>query len=806
MNKWFLIFLSLIFQFSIAQVLFEGQVKDRKTNQIVPFASVQYGEKYFTECDADGMFRFKIPRGKKTLIISSVGYHKLTKEINLNKSKTSVFYLDPSQNMLSETVLEEQLEGERAKQSIYRLKTIEGTTLNSGKKNDVILIKNTHYNSATNSSRQVFAQVPGLNIWESDQAGLQLEIGARGLSPQRTSNFNTRQNGYDISADAIGYPESYYTPPTHAVEKIQLIRGAASLQYGPQFGGMLNFQLKKGNPNKKAEISVQQNIGSFGLFSTYLGVGGQIGKMNYYTFGQWKTSKGWRPNSSLDSWNFFGGMEWNLSEKSSLKFEYTKLYYTAQQPGGLTDLQFEDNPSQSNRTGNWFQVDWNVFALRFEHRFSTATQMSSQFFGLLAKRNALGYLQNISWSESQFTTNRDLILSDFRNFGNETKLIHRYEIGKSSAALLAGVRYYQGFTEKNQGFGPSGVKQEFELFEKNKNSGSFYEFPSKNIAVFAENMIPLNTRWNITPGIRYEYIHTQAKGFNQVIDPNNGNVVKQFGAKNLKRGVLLYGLGVTYFGNENAEWYANFSKNYRGINFNDLYENNYNLVIDSNLKDESGFTVDIGYRGRFNERFQFDASVFYLDYSDRIGFLQKYYPENHPKQYQSYRFKTNISDSRTFGFDSYLSYEVLSMENQEAIGLRVFNNFTWQYGQYLASQEESIDGKKIELVPNINWKIGGLLTYKNWSTSLVYSYTGEQFSDAQNSKVSDNRALTGLIPSYHIVDWNMKYQTKNQWIFSSGVNNVLNSRYFTRRASGYPGPGIIPASPRNFYFSIEKTF
>jgi Fe(3+) dicitrate transport protein len=52
-------------------------------------------------------------------------------------------------------------------------------------------------NKATNNARQIFAQVVGLTINESSDGGLQLSIGGRGLDPNRTSNFNTRQNGYD---------------------------------------------------------------------------------------------------------------------------------------------------------------------------------------------------------------------------------------------------------------------------------------------------------------------------------------------------------------------------------------------------------------------------------------------------------------------------------------------------------------------------------------------------------------------------------------------------------------------------------
>lgn len=75
---------------------------------------------------------------------------------------------------------------------------------------------------ATNNAREIFATVPGLNIWESDGGGLQIGIGARGLSPNRTEHFNTRQNGYDMSADALGYPETYYTPPADAIKYVKL--------------------------------------------------------------------------------------------------------------------------------------------------------------------------------------------------------------------------------------------------------------------------------------------------------------------------------------------------------------------------------------------------------------------------------------------------------------------------------------------------------------------------------------------------------------------------------------------------------
>jgi Fe(3+) dicitrate transport protein len=52
------------------------------------------------------------------------------------------------------------------------------------KKTEVINMKNINANLASNNTRQIYARIPGLNIWEYDRGGLQLGIGGRGLSPK----------------------------------------------------------------------------------------------------------------------------------------------------------------------------------------------------------------------------------------------------------------------------------------------------------------------------------------------------------------------------------------------------------------------------------------------------------------------------------------------------------------------------------------------------------------------------------------------------------------------------------------------
>ncbi|MDP4703852.1 MAG: TonB-dependent receptor plug domain-containing protein, partial [Polaribacter sp.] len=177
-----------------------------------------------------------------------------------------------------------------------RMPETKKNTVYSGKKNEVLKLSSFNANLTTNNAREVFSRVPGVNIWENDGSGVQINVGVRGLSPNRSWELNVRQNGFDVSADVFGYPEAYYNPPLEAVASIELIRGGAALQYGPQFGGMLNYVLKREN-TKKFSFETQNTVGSYNLMSSYNAIGGKLGKFSYYAYNHSRSADGWRVNS-----------------------------------------------------------------------------------------------------------------------------------------------------------------------------------------------------------------------------------------------------------------------------------------------------------------------------------------------------------------------------------------------------------------------------------------------------------------------------------------------------------------------------
>jgi Fe(3+) dicitrate transport protein len=369
------------------------------------------------------------------------------------------------------------------------------------------------------------------------------------------------------------------------------------------------------------------------------------------------------------------------------------------------------------------------------------------------------------------------------------------------------MRYYNGFTDRNQGNGSSGKDADFNYVNPSEPEDSKYEFPSQNLAVFTENVFYINPKFSITPGLRFEHINTNADGyyFNRFIASTNDtlNNEQTFESRSSSRNFVLAGIGLSYKPNELFEAYTNFSQNYRSINFNDMRINNSNYDVDPNLKDETGYSADIGIRGNKNKWINYDVSFFLLAYNNRIGstLIRRINPNTLGESVV--RFRTNISESISAGLESFVEVNLFALigKSESNSSLSVFSNFSYIEARYINSKEIAFEGNDVELVPAIIFKGGLTYRKKAFQISYQYSYTSEQFSDATNATFAAN-AVYGIVPAYSIMDLSAKYTYQKRWIVEAGVNNLGNSIYFTRRANGYPGPGIIPSDPRNFYLTL----
>ena len=796
----FLINTSVVSSQNILEVLINTPDKDFE-NETVEIYNKNTG--FMGVVKIGKVYEFNLKNSNPTsIIVISMNYPLIEKDIDPQKDlKISILLPSRVQN-LSEVVI---IARKKRIFQLRRLKDFEGTSIFAGKKSEVINLNGSMANLASNNSRQIYSQIAGLNIFQNDDAGLQLNIGGRGLDPNRSSNFNTRQNGYDISADVLGYPESYYTPPAEAIDEIQILRGAASLQYGTQFGGLVNFIMKSGNIYKPFEIVNRNTFGSNNLYTNFTSISTSKNNLKTYAFINYKKGEGFRSNSEFKSLNLFLKNEYKINNSSKISAEITYLKYIAKQAGGLTDLMFYENPYQSNRSRNWFGVNWLLYNILYNYEFSDSSKISASFFGLNASRNALGFRTN-RVSQIDAMEERDLIKGEFNNFGFEIRFLNNYKIFNKKAIWVVGSKFYNSSNTSEQGPGSKGKDADFNMKTEEfpfYNFQSKYEYPNKNLSFFFENIIYINEKTSITPGLRYEYIKTESDGFFKKTNRDAaGNVIFDElinNSERRKRNFILLGLGASYKSSDSFEVYFNVSENYRSVTFADISIFNPAYMINPNISDENGSTTDIGIRGTYKKIISYDLSTFLLSYNNRIGFVQRVTSDGNVKSERG-----NVGDAKILGFESIIDFNIseIFLKKNKNNSFNYFINFSFIESEYISSKEPGVKGKKVEFIPKLNLKTGAKIGFKNFLLGIQYTYLSDQFTDSSNAINSNLSGIIGMIPQYDVFDLSASYSLK-EFKFESGINNLFNKKYFTRRATGYPGPGIIPSSPRTIYFTIQ---
>lgn len=699
------------------------------------------------------------------------------------------------------------------KQNPERLPETKKNVIYSGKKNEVIKMAAINANLSTNNAREVFSRIPGVTIWENDGSGIQINVGVRGLSPNRSWELNTRQNGYDISADVFGYPEAYYNPPLEAVESLELVRGGAALQFGPQFGGMLNYVLKR-EKTKKFSFETQNTGGSYGLFSSYNAIGGKINKFSYYAYNHSRSAEGWRENSDYRIRNSHLFLAYAFTENTNISAEYTNMDYSMQQAGGLTDEQFKNNPQESFRERNWFGTPWNLFSVNFDTKINNRLSSNTKLFGLIGERNSVGFTATpnipdaINPSTNDYS-NRRVDRDYYKNFGLENRNLLHYNIKKIENNLAFGVRIYKAQMERKQnGLGTTGADFDLSVatgFARDLN------FTTENIAFFAENQVKVTDNFSVTPGMRYEYITSEGNGRFGLSGANE----IPFDDKKITRNQPLFGIGFEYK-LDNTNIYANITQAYRPVLFSDLTPPAVTDVIDPNLKDASGYNADLGYRGTFKNYLNFDFSLFYLSYSDRIGVIREFV-NNDPTQ-GTYLYRTNLGETVNKGIEGFVNLNVTRLlKCTKALGtLDAFATVSFidsrytDFKIYTASgtapnieiSESNLAGNRVENAPRYIHNFGLSWQKNGFSSTLQYKMSGKIFTDANNTTTPSENGVTGLLEKYEVLDLTAEYIFLKNYNIRAGINNLANETYATRRASGYPGPGILPGEGRTFFISI----
>jgi Fe(3+) dicitrate transport protein len=680
--------------------------------------------------------------------------------------------------------------GGRIPKDIQRLDPIQGTYIYSGKKTEVIDMTQKNVALTEKYGRQIFAKIPGVFVYDMDGTGNQVNISARGLDPHRGWEFNIRKDGILTNSDMYGYPASHYNIPMEAVERIELVRGTGSLQYGAQFGGMLNYITKQPDPTKTFTFESINTIGSYGLVGTFNRASGTIGKFSYSAWINEKRNAGYRENSE----SRFNAAEiaffYEATKNLQFKLEWTHSNYIARIPGPLTDSMFIANPRFATRSRNYYQPSIHIPSLTVNWEISASTKLRLTSSAVLGMRNSVLFdrpanvADNINPLTLQYQ-NRQVDIDNFNSYTNELRFLHSFNLFGQPSTIAAGVQYMNNdLHRRQQGKGTTG--SDFDLTLVTPLWGRDLHFKTSNVALFAENSWMLTKRFSVNTGVRMEKGESNMTGvityYSDTDIPNT-----------IKHNFPLFGVSTQYDVTEDINFYGGWSQAYRPVIFKDIIPASVFEVSDKNLKDAFGYNVEGGFRGKW-KFINWDITGFYLRYNNRLGTLAQTDTADNLTI-----FRTNIGNSRTAGLEMFVQGD-FSLGKKACLSL--FTSTSYMDARYQGatirsgSENVSIDGSKVESVPAWISRNGFTVKYSVFSFSALYSYTAESFADALNTVTPNASGSIGLVPSYQILDLNFAVRLSETIKLQFNANNVLDEQYFTKRPQFYPGPGIWPSDGR----------
>ena len=700
------------------------------------------------------------------------------------------------------------------------LPPVEGTRINVGKKTS--FVKPQEFPTfAGNDYREAMATTPGIIVSEEPQSPI-INFGYRGLNSQRSEFTQVLKDGVSIKNEQFGFPESHYTPILDAVERIEVIRAGAALQFGPQPGGALNFVMKMPRMDAPFHFTTRNIFGSYEYYRNYTEVDGGVGPFGGFLYYDHRQQDGFREANSDYHLNA-GSPRFVLDVTRDSRFVLTLDFYNEEhgEPGGMrrreevnppNSVFVEDCFSQTSRFFDRFQLERYYATLEYQKFFSDRTQLNLKAFG--------GYLSR--WSKRQrgggfgtlpsgedANTNSIQLREDYTEWV-DARVRHDYNLLNDTSTIAGGVYFYHALQDRTDERGQTPDAESGTL--RNLNIGETWDG-----AIFAENRFKFG-RLSIVPGMRLEFLNQAADEQFNVSKSSNGEPLAHQSDFNF---VPLFGLGLGYtlvdgqpilsappvagtkdagvknpaapivegFGLPRVELYGTVSQAYRPITYGELVPTGASSVVNGNLNEGNALQFEYGVRGKPFPYLNYDVGGFYFTFTDQIGDVIL------PNGFTS---TENVGGARYIGFEAATELDVLSLINVGAPSpygdLKLYGNVTLLDAAFTSGPNE---GKTPAYAPEYQVKTGAIYSYKNtFKLAMLGTIVDDEFGD-------DGDSFEGFIPAYNVWDLTAEFRFwKGRAGVFVGIRNLFDERYWGEVRE----EGIMPALPRNYYGGFEFFF
>ena len=631
------------------------------------------------------------------------------------------------------------------------------TQIYSGKKNTVTSLKEIPQ-LQTNNYRQATSQTPGLLISEVPNESL-AALTYRGLGdPHESYNILMLQDGIPVAADMYGYPAHYFSPALPMMEKVQFIRGGASLLYGPQPGGALNYISHPLQKNQPSSGKVGFTGGSYNLLTTNNALYGHNENKSYGIEYHRRQGDGIQRQNADFYADYLQARQYYFLEDATFKLVFNGYNSDHGNPGGFSKTTsagsnpYGDDQRRATREHDRLKVSRAQLSGSLERKLDAKSQLSLVLWGTAYRRYSKTQDGGDFGTTPTLSTNT-IVTQNYYGYNADLRYLRNYGTHTLSAGylnynLLSPYTSEQGSIDSNHG----DVKKRY---ERTTHTNSFY----------VENRFGLGN-FLITPGIRVENIRQKIDERKNVVNPSSSGL--RYTDKTVN--VPLFGVGAAYHLSDESQIYGNISEAYKPVTYVEAVPVT-TTGISEDIDPSKIITYELGYRGQ-TKKLNWDASVFFIRYENKFGKVGQ--------QYQN----TGAGESK--GID-------LSAELKGFGDFNIFGNIEILNAKFTNGP---LKDKTPQYAPNTLTRSGIIFNKNNRiKAALMGVMVSQHYGDDGNT---DNFK----IPSYVVFDATVDFKVKQDWTINAGINNLLDREYYSRVRSD----GIAWAMGRNAYLGASYQF
>ncbi|MDK9775660.1 MULTISPECIES: TonB-dependent siderophore receptor [unclassified Vibrio] len=628
--------------------------------------------------------------------------------------------------------------------------------------------------TAAHSIDAALQSVPGIKVQDETGTGVLPNISVRGLKASRSGHAQFLMDGVPLTLAPYGHTGQSIFPATLSMlDRIDIVRGGAAVQYGPNnVGGVINLVTKPIPNTWQTEISNRLTVfeaGDTPLNDFYLRTGGWLtDTFAIQLEGNFLKGESFREHSDTDVKNFQAKAQWLLSDTQELQAFIQRYDADTQMPGALSPEDYKKDRTQSKRPYDEYQGKSTRWSVKYLHDLNIAdsAELEVLTFGHNSERffqwgfnSAGGHWADPSLPSTDIRTSP----REFRVYGVEPKLAMYFEGKSVTQNWIVGARYVNEdidykLTQTPIEGGETKVPRDWHL-----ETDAIAGYISNEIGLF-------NDALKVTPGVRYESV-----------DMTFDDLGKSQSADN-KVTEWLPGLTVAYHLTDQWVGYANAQKSLRAPQ----------IAYIRGLGEEGSelaWNYELG--ARYNqETTSFNAALYRIDFKDQL-------------QWQSAtQTFDNIGKTLHQGIELSGRYVPKALQ---ALSLGA------SYNYLDATLEENGPNKGNQLAytskHQLSWD--ATYTFTGIDTTLSGYYFSDAYADNANTSDEDVTGAKGKVPAYMV--WNFNLGTdlykddKGKLRMNVAVNNLFDEDYYFRGIDTSP-VGRYPAPGRSYTLDLNYQF